>query len=96
MGVRRRRALARRRRVPTGSDQSHEDGANRGVHPNVGVYFLHFLGVYLLHFLGVDLYPNFGVYVHPNLGVYLHANLGEDKHLIFEDKYLNFEDKYIK
>jgi len=28
-GARRRRALARRRRAPTGSDQSHEDGANR-------------------------------------------------------------------
>jgi len=28
-GVRRRRALARRRRAPTGLDQSHEDGANR-------------------------------------------------------------------
>jgi len=27
-GARRRRALARRRRVPTGSDQRHEDGAN--------------------------------------------------------------------
>ena len=30
-GARRRRALARRRRAPTGSDQSHEDDANRGV-----------------------------------------------------------------
>ena len=30
-GARRRRALARRRRAPTGSGQSHEDGANRGV-----------------------------------------------------------------
>jgi len=29
-GARRRRALVRRRRAPTGSDQSHEDGANRG------------------------------------------------------------------
>ena len=28
-GARRRRALARRRRAPTGSDQSHEDVANR-------------------------------------------------------------------
>jgi len=28
-GARRRRALARRRRAPTGSDQNHEDGANR-------------------------------------------------------------------
>jgi len=28
-GARRRRALARRHRTPTGSDQSHEDGANR-------------------------------------------------------------------
>jgi len=28
-GARRRRALARRRRAPTGSDQSHEDCANR-------------------------------------------------------------------
>jgi len=30
-GARRRRALARRRRAPTGSDHSHEDDANRGV-----------------------------------------------------------------
>jgi len=30
-GARRRRALARRRRAPTGLDQSHEDGANRGL-----------------------------------------------------------------
>jgi len=30
-GAQRWRALARRRRAPTGSDQSHEDGANRGV-----------------------------------------------------------------
>ena len=30
-GARRRRALARRRPAPTGSDQSHEDDANRGV-----------------------------------------------------------------
>ena len=29
-GARRRRALAQRRRALTGSDQSHEDGANRG------------------------------------------------------------------
>ena len=29
--VRRRRVFARRRRTPTGSDQSHEDDANRGV-----------------------------------------------------------------
>jgi len=32
-GARRRRALARRRRAPTGSDQSYEDDANRGVSP---------------------------------------------------------------
>ena len=37
MGARRRRALARRRRVPTGSDQMHEECVNRGVswdHPS--------------------------------------------------------------
>jgi len=30
LGAQRRRALARRHRAPTGSDQSHEDAANRG------------------------------------------------------------------
>jgi len=35
--------LARRRRAPTGSDQSHEDGANRGVSWNDTHFFLKFL-----------------------------------------------------
>jgi len=39
-GARWRRALARRRRAPTGSDQSHADGANRGVSWNETRYLI--------------------------------------------------------